>query len=299
MLKLRGNTYILIFRKHNKLQYRRQVKRPNIMNILVTLNSNYVKPLMVMLHSVMCSNPDGEFSIYVAHSSLTDEDFSMIESSVDSERCKIVSVPVQDELLANAPTLKRISKETYYRLLAAQYLPEDVDRILYLDPDIVVIKPLDKFYNMDMGDNLFAGAGHVSSFLNHINTKRLWMDKGSTYVNAGVLLMNIEQLRKKQSIDYMFKFIKDNESKLYLADQDVLNSLYFKHTIIIDPLLYNLDERTFKGGVFAIETKKIDVDWVKENTIIVHFNGKNKPWNEGKYKGKLNIFYEKYCNILQ
>lgn len=48
------------------------------MNILVTLDSNYVFPLTVLLKSLMITNSEGEFDIYVAHSSLTEEDFGKI-----------------------------------------------------------------------------------------------------------------------------------------------------------------------------------------------------------------------------
>jgi lipopolysaccharide biosynthesis glycosyltransferase len=268
-----------------------------IMNILVALDSNYVNPLTVMLNSIMCSNPVADFSVYVAHSSLTDEDFKKIEASVDAARCQIIPVFIPDTMLAHAPTAKRISKETYYRLIAAQYLPKSVNKILYLDPDIVVINPLYRLYNIDMGKNFFAGASHVGRFLNHLSTKRLLMDKDSSYINAGVLLMNIAELRRRQSIPYMFRFIKKNESKLYLADQDVLNSLYFRDTIEIDPLLYNLDEKTFSRGRKLSGGKNIDLDWVEKNTCIVHFNGKNKPWKQEEYKGSLDVFYKKYCDF--
>ncbi len=268
------------------------------MNILVALDSNYVGPLTVMLTSIMCSNPVADFNIYVAHSSLTDEDIKKIEASVDATRCKIIPIFIQDNLLAHAPTKKRISKETYYRLIAAEYLPKDVKKILYLDPDIVVINPLYRFYNIDMGKNFFAGATHVDKFTNNICTKRLRMDKESAYINAGVLLMNIEELRRRQSIPVMFRFVKRNESKLLLADQDVLNSLYYKEMIEINPLLYNLDEKTYVRRRTLSGGKKIDLDWVEKNTCIIHFNGKHKPWKEGEdYKGVLDVFYYKYCNL--
>ena len=55
------------------------------MNILVTLNSGYVYPLTVMLHSMMQTNPATRFTIYVAHSSLTPSDFAKIRASVVCE----------------------------------------------------------------------------------------------------------------------------------------------------------------------------------------------------------------------
>ena len=49
----------------------------------------------------------------------------------------------------------------YYRLLAAQLLPEDLDRVLYLDPDVLIINPLEKLWSLGLDENLFAAAAHT------------------------------------------------------------------------------------------------------------------------------------------
>ena len=119
------------------------------MNILVTLDSNYVFPLTVLLKSLMITNSESEFDIYVAHSSLTEEDFEKIKSAADLSRTRIHPTLVSAGILENAPVLKRITKETYYRLLMMDYLPQNVDRILYIDPDTVVLRDISPLYNID------------------------------------------------------------------------------------------------------------------------------------------------------
>ena len=54
-------------------------------------------------------------------------------------------------------------------------------------------------------------------------------------------------------------------------------------------------EKTYRhfSSCFAGE-RKIDLDWVEKNTVIIHFNGKKKPWKEQKYTGRLGDFFEKY-----
>ena len=253
------------------------------MNILVALNSNYVSQLTVMLHSMMLSNPKEYFDIYVAHSSLTQRDFRLISDATDRHRCRIHPVTVKSDILDEAPVLKRISKETYYRLLAAEYLPEYLDRILYLDPDTVIMNPLDRFYNIDFGDNLIVGATHVALFVKTYNLKRLNMPENGEYINAGVLLMNLDGLRKSYTSKEIFEYINTNKKKLYLADQDVINALYGDRTLTIRPELINLDEKTFKRS-------GKNLAWVEANTMIVHYDGKMKPWKEG-YKGVLDRYY--------
>lgn len=257
------------------------------MNILVTLNSGYIGPLSVMLKSIMINEPDTKIDLYVAHSSLTEEDFGVIDKVVDKTRTTVHSIVVAPSLLEHAPVLKRISKETYYRLLVLDIIPDDVDRILYMDPDIVVNKSMKDLYNVSFDGAIIAGAGHTTGLLEKINKARLDMPENSQYVNAGVLMFNLEEMRKFCTTQDIFDYIEKNIKKLYLSDQDVINGMFGARTVYFDTRVFNLDEKVFK------RERKIDLDWVRKNTSIIHYNGSQKPWKPD-YKGKLYEFYFHY-----
>lgn len=268
------------------------------MNILLTLDSNYIYPLCVLLNSISLSNPDGDFDFYVAYSSLTEEDFARMEKALGGVSFRIHRVPVSDEIFSGAPVLDRISKATYYRLLVGDILPESVHKILYLDPDIVIKKDLSEFYNIDLTDYVLAGGGHLFGLVEKVNLMRLGMKKTSHYINAGVLLINLDNWRKAVTLEQILGFISDNFRKLLLADQDVINVLFEDSSLRIDERLYNLDEKTFKAySKKSAGKNRIDLDWVRKNTTVIHFNGKHKPWLEKNYGGKLGEYFEKYKNI--
>lgn len=261
------------------------------MNLLVTLNRNYLTPLSVMLKSLMKSNPCGSFDLYVAHSSLKSEDFEKIYQSVDIGRVCVHSVKISPDLLSDAPVLKRISKETYYRLLLMDYLPETVDRILYIDPDTVIINDLSRLYNIDFHGKSLAAAGHTRGLCETLNRIRFNSPKSVRYFNAGVIMFNLEKIRQSVTSDDIFAYIEENKKRLFLADQDALNGIFGKDAVFIDERIYNLDEKTLKYN-----RSDIDFKWVLENTVIVHFNGKYKPWLDN-YKGSLSPLWFKYKNI--
>lgn len=252
------------------------------MNILVTLDSNYVGPLTVLLKSIMITNPNNSFDIYVAHSSLTEEDFIKIKKATDPTRTAVHSVTVSPGILEHAPVLKRISKETYYRLLMMDYLPDTVDRVLYIDPDTVVLRDLSPLYNIDFRGRMLAAASHVKYFIEDINKIRFGNPKDSRYFNAGVLMVNLDKMRKTVTSEMVFDYIEKNKRWLFLADQDVLNGMFGKDMICLDECIHNLDEKT----VIYNRKRVRDLKWVEDNVIIVHYNGKYKPWKEG-YKGML------------
>ena len=260
------------------------------MNILVTLNRGYIKPLCVMLRSLTANCGAEQLCVYVLNKSLTENDFQYLRSNVTG-KYQLYDIKINDDMIKNAPVTHRYPHEMYYRIFAAQFLPPDVDRILYLDPDLVVLKPLDCLYNTDLGDNYFAAASHVNKSLQKINEIRLQMDPKGPYINSGVMLMNIKLLRERQDCNEVFEYIDKNKNLLFLPDQDIISAVYSDKIITIDPYIYNMTERMMLS--LKSIRNDVDIDWVKHNSAIIHYCGRNKPWKEN-YFGVLDSFYNLY-----
>lgn len=263
------------------------------MNILVTLNSGYVKPLCTMLKSLVATNYGTVIDLYVAHSSLTELDFKMIKNALAGSFSSVHQIRLDDDLFNNAPTKKRISKETYYRIFAPIYLPRSVERILYIDPDTIILNSLNHFYSADFGDSLIIGAKHFDGVIDSWNRGRLGIRHSEKYINAGIMLLNIKEMRKNFDEKKVFKVIKYRSSILFLADQDLINILYDGKIKTLSEYKINLDERTFKHLLRRCSLEEC-LEFVVGNTLIVHYNGKNKPWNS-EYSGYLKQFYDEYA----
>ncbi|WP_058486732.1 glycosyltransferase family 8 protein [Defluviitalea phaphyphila] len=265
------------------------------MNILVTLNSNYIKPLKVMLKSLFINNQGESFTIYLMHSSLTDEEIEDIKNFINKDNNKLEEIYLDDSLFNDAPTLLHYTKEMYYRLLAFKFLPKNLDKILYLDPDILVINPIKKLYHEDISEYLYAAAYHDKISIKEINKLRLTPYEIAEYYNSGVLLMNLELQRKTIDENEIYKFVEKNRSKLIMPDQDILNALYSKKIKSLDEKLYNYDARYYR--YYKLKTGGLwDMDYVIKNTVILHFCGKKKPWNKN-YRGKFHALYKHYEKI--
>lgn len=264
------------------------------MNILVTLNGGYLKQLIVMLTS-LCENNNRDIELFIMHNSLKSEELKRIGDI--SSNLNVHSVLIDDNFLRDAPTTARYPREMYFRIFACRILPLNIDKILYLDPDIVVINPLEDFYNIELENYLIGAASHLkeTGVMNKLNEIRLSMPSGVSYVNSGVILFNLKGFRANLKEEEIFSFIKKYKQLLILPDQDILNSVFGDRILNIDTLLYNLSDR-----VMAIHNmnplninKKISLEWVRSNTKIIHYCGRNKPWNEN-YLGELDIFYKYY-----
>lgn len=265
------------------------------MNILVTLNSNYMKPLKVMLKSMFINNPNDSFTIYVMHSSLEKQEIDMLKEYVGNDGHILREIKITDDYFSDAPVLKHYTKEMYYRLLAFKFLPETLDRILYLDPDILIINEIRSLYDTDLTGYLYAAAYHDAAKINELNKIRLKAYEMEAYYNSGVLLMNLEEQRKKINERKIYDFVEENRKRLVLPDQDILNGLYSQYIKEIPEVLYNYDARFYQ--YYKLATKgEVDLDYVINNTSIIHFCGKRKPWLKN-YSGKFHSLYKHFEKI--
>lgn len=269
------------------------------MNILVTLDQNYVLPLRVMLKSLFSNNAGEIFRIYMLHTDIPGEVCDDLDRFCRVHGSSLESIRIADGAFSDAPVFRHYTKAMYYRLLAFQLVPNDIQKILYLDPDILVLNPVRPFYELDITDYLYAGATH-SAFVGitkYINQIRLGNIDMAEYFNSGVLMMNLEKQRREISEREIFDYVKKYENMLILPDQDVINALYGKKILPVDDTLYNYDARLYtiynllSGG-------EQDLDWVMRNTVFLHFCGKSKPWQK-KSINKFNPLYKHYMVLTE
>lgn len=269
------------------------------MNILVTADANYLHPLAVMLHSLSHQHPNTEIQVYLAHSSLSKKDLAYLRGLIETDKMTLLPIRLSDELLENAPVTRRYPREMYYRIFAAQYLPEQLERILYLDPDIVIINPINELYNIDFEGNLFAAATHIRAAMRKLNEIRLAFPENGPYINSGVMMMNLTLLRQRQDIRQIYDYIEKYRSRLFLPDQDIISSLYGNQILLIDAKRFNLTERVyFLSQTSPKAEKRLTLEEIRAHTSIIHYCGKNKPWHKN-YHGKLHIFYRECAALLK
>lgn len=261
-------------------------------NILVNINKGYIVHFLTMLNSLATNNPQSEFDVYVLHSDLQEEDKQNILTKV-KVNINLIYIYMDNSLFKGAPKVERYPYEIYYRIFAPIMLPESVERILYLDSDLIVHKNIDELYNMNFEGNLFIACTQIRGFMQWFNRVRMGVNKKHFYMNTGVMVMNIKELKNEIKPEEIFNFIKKNGWRMYLYDQDVLFKFFGDRIKLIDPKLYNLSDRYITFYNMRRPKHKIDADWVANNNVIVHYLGRNKPWKD-KYKGILAKYYFEY-----
>lgn len=251
------------------------------MNVATALNSQYTRYTYVMLTSLFANNADLEIYVYLLHSDLTEEDEAYFEALAEEWKQRIFFLQIDASTLPAGLPETSWPPETYFRLMLLDNLPHDVDRLLYLDGDMIINKPIKKMYFTDFDDKLFcvcrdgfvvssdASAGGNEIF------KEIEKQDDFIYFNAGMMLWNIEAMRGKYCFKIYMDLAKELDFKMQAPDQDLLNYMHWQQVKFLDEYQYNFYARlAYNLGIRYEE--------VKRETSIVHFVGK-KPWQGGDY----------------
>ena len=266
-------------------------------SLLAALDENYLPQLHVLLTSVHLNNPGERMDLYLLRSGLSEVRLTALEARCAAYGCRLHPVPVDDALFRGAPVTRQYPKEMYYRLLAGQLLPETLERVLYLDPDILVINPLRPLWETTLDGRLFAAAAHTgkTELANSVNRVRLGSE--SDYYNSGVLLMDLAACRREVDPAMIFRYVAEHGRELLLPDQDLLNALYSQRILPLDDGIWNYDARNYNTYLLRSGGER-NLSWVMEHTAILHFCGKAKLWRPG-YVYHFGVLYQHYAQLTR
>ena len=142
------------------------------------------------------------------------------------------------------PSLKTAysSIGTMYRFLISQLFSPEIEKIIYLDSDIIVNLDINELWRIELDDKIFAV---VPEILNRGELERDFalcregLVKNEDYFNAGVLLINLTSFRKEKNlVENWANFLKTNPQHGRFFDQDILNYNFSKRTLKL-PLKFN------------------------------------------------------------
>ena len=261
------------------------------MNILLCTDNIYAMPTGVLMHSISDHDKDVKYYVFVddAFSELNRQRFTDIANYYGSE---ITFYTISKEQTENMPVKREdqpgyITKSAYNRLFAASMLPKDVEKIIYLDGDIVVRKSLRPLWDTDI-DGYAVGVVNDMHELKHIQSMRLPYDMKDGYFNSGVLLINVKYWREHNCMALFDEITEKHQEILTLHDQDVLNIAFHDKKKWL-PVTYNMQNGfLYKNQkLWSVPEIEEDLNVMKHDPAVVHFSTWDKPW-------KLECFHP-YC----
>ena len=237
------------------------------MNIAFVTNSKLVRYLPVIFSSLRENHMGVNITIYVMHSALNNNDLNLLEEYAEKFELKLVFLLV-DRLEYEDFEQGYIPAETYFRLSLPFLLPDDIERVLSLDTDIIVDGNLLELYNMDFEENAIIATPILScqdSTFDAHKHKLLGVTPATgLYFNGGVMVLNLPLIRKNVCFEDYVNFAKTESYEN--CDQGIWNHFFW------DKVLY---VQTYKYNFYPIATNTPP----KEKPTIIHYSGGYiKPW---------------------
>ena len=248
-------------------------------NVCLSCDDNYSKYAVVLVASALSnSNPDDYINFYILDGNISEENKQKILAMQKTAHCNIKFIKVDEskfDLYKQIITHSYITLPTYFRLKIAELLP-DIERVIYLDCDMVIEDSLSELYNTDLGNNIIAGV--LDARVHH---KRKWRKK--KYINAGMILFDLDKIRKENIEDQFLEYTKSNLHSIQTGDQDIINFVLKDRIKILDGL-WNVQVSSFASRTNFTNHPKI-----------IHYISCDKPW----IFGSGTYFKEKYVKYLQ
>lgn len=171
------------------------------------------------------------------------------------------------DIAERMPENKRLSNIVYARLVIDRLVGPDVERILYLDSDMLVLDDVAKLFKLDLGDNAIAAVKDPSGALitgqRDIAKNRDIFDPADGYFNAGMLLIDMAAWKSADIIGRMEAAYASGVMQRIYYDQDLLNLIFSRRWYCL-PWRWNvIDARRAHDGL---------------DPAILHYTGDNKPW---------------------
>lgn len=248
------------------------------MNIVYCLDNNYVPFCGTSIESVCENNPEG-IQFHIISASLSPINKNNLKEIVTKYDNSISFYDVEDNILEGCVIKKNdyVSIATYLRILIPIILPQQIDKVLYLDCDLIVCRSLSELFQEDIHN--YACAAALDAMTDNIITyNRLQYDSSSGYFNAGVIFMNLTYWRMHDITNKMFQFMKTFPERLLWLDQDVINGVLLNKIKRL-PFKYNMMDAFYRTDLSLRQSYLDEISRDRLRAVIIHFTSSSKPWH--------------------
>lgn len=273
------------------------------MNIVLSTDNNFVQHCAVTMVSILENNKDVSF--FIITDGLTTENQNILSNLSQRYNSSLQFLLVNKSIIKQLPmpnnnNLRHISPATYYRLFVAELLPSSVDKLIYLDCDMVIRGSLVDLWNIDITNYALAAVFQDNQWaINNHTFERLSIPQENGYFNAGMLVVNLKYWRNNGIQGQLLNYLHTNSDKIIYHDQDVLNAVLYKQVICLSPIwnmltgFYVSRNKDYDCGCCFLSAKEMQD--CREKSIVIHYVSRPKPW-EYACNHPLRKEYFKYLN---
>ncbi|GCF95644.1 universal stress protein A [Enterococcus florum] len=241
-------------------------------------------------------NPKVTFDFYVI-----DDEISIASKRLMRETIKAYSnaslyfLTIDKKYFEDVVESDRIPQTAYYRIAIPElFRNKGLERILYLDCDMIALTDISDLWNVDLTGYTLAAVEDAGF---HHRLEKMGIEtKSNLYFNSGFMLINMEKWLEENITNRVLQFIQDNPEKLRFHDQDALNAILHDQWLQLHPK-WNAQSYIMKREV---EHPKAEGEQqyfeTRRNPQIIHYSGHIKPWSE-EFISPLKKYYQRYSDM--
>lgn len=267
----------------------------DLVNIAMITDNNYVKPTIIAITSLKYNKLENtNYKIYILTTNLSNKNINLLK------KCQANDIEIEilnkNNIVENFQGInqdRHVTPAALIKFFLPQIFP-NLDKILYLDGDILIQKDLKKLYDTDIKQNYAAVVKDTLGVLDRKHMNKIDI-KNEFYFNSGVMLLNLEKMRQDNITDKLIEF--RISKKQHFMDQDAFNGVVGHN---VEYMSYKYNFLNYYLTVMSVqnlsklfnEILPLEEKSIYENCAIIHLGGKEKPWNYDL--GYLTDLYEYY-----
>lgn len=259
-------------------------------HIVSAIDKEYLQHFCVMVTS-LAENHDKKSSqlcLHLLHNNLNAKDLQYIEDLTNKNSILLSVYFINNVILKGFRVNQHLTLATYYRVLISELLDNKIDKVIYLDSDIILKQDILDLWMFNI-ENFAIGA--VIDIYGEDRMLDLNISNSNGYFNAGILVMNLKKWRNERLGEKVIQYINENMDKLTYLDQDALNAVLYKDWTPI-PAKWNVQSNMFNVNSVIRYLSLKELRKAINEPAIIHYTSASKPWhvtNEHYYK---NEYYE-------
>ena len=252
-------------------------KKKSDFHIAFGISKNFSFPVGVLITSILENNSDIKISFHIfIDNKISDKELKRFNSLVNKYNTNMSLYEIDNSEFLNLDD-REFTIATYYRFAIPYQLKNITDKYLYIDADMISIKDIKDFFNINLTNKI---AGVVEDFSLNMGGYPILLN--NHYFNAGMMYINLQEWMKQQVSEKCISILREvnldlkQKEKYGLEfrcfDQDALNIVLKNKIIYLEPK-YN-----FLTNISLKHNKNLTK--VPDDTIFIHYHGFNKPWHE-------------------
>ncbi|WP_323735598.1 glycosyltransferase family 8 protein [Methanosphaera sp. ISO3-F5] len=279
-----------------------------MINIVYASDDNYVPYLLVSLNSLFENNNQIKLNIFILSNEISDNNQNQIKKlSSKYSNVHVFFIELKNIInkiqFDNSNELLDINLTSYCRLFMEELLPKNISKIIYFDCDSLIVSSLKELWNIDISKYFCAGVLDPTPVY---YKKIIGLNENDIYINAGMLLINLDKWREFNLSKKFLKFLEEHKHLNIHHDQGVINGVLKDEILVISPKFNYLGP--FHGKDYKTTLKWYGVSYsfydqnvmneAQNNPVFIHFSGRSieRPWvSKENFYRKL---YEYYVNSL-